>query len=253
MPHQEAAHTTVPDLTATDFGTTSGLPTRGASTYVGWLRTGNGREPAPQRPGSAAKSRDEQGHLFLDSNPLKGLKTPKEKNPKRVLLTEPEYQALLQVSLEVDWRFRVALVLAHETGHRIGAIRQLRWTDIDIEGGVVRWRAEHEKSGYEHLTPVTAEALAVLELARRRNPGIGDTPVLPTPKDPSTCVSHSMARRWWKKAQEFAGLEPKRGRGWNPSVGAAGTQAESRDQSSQVSMGQRLAAPCGRRVSLSVC
>ena len=37
VPHQEAAHTTVPDLTATDFGTTSGLPTRGASTYVGWL------------------------------------------------------------------------------------------------------------------------------------------------------------------------------------------------------------------------
>ena len=33
VPHQEAAHTTGPDLTATDFGTTSGLPTRGASTY----------------------------------------------------------------------------------------------------------------------------------------------------------------------------------------------------------------------------
>ena len=71
----------------------------------------------------AAKSRDEQGQLLLESNPLRGLKTPTEKNPTRVLLTELEYEALLEVSLEMDWRFRVALVIAHETGHRIGAIR----------------------------------------------------------------------------------------------------------------------------------
>ena len=95
----------------------------------------------------AAKSRDEHGRLLLDSNPLKGLKTPKEKNPTRVVLVEEEYLALLEVSRQVDWRFRVALVLAHETGHRIGAIRQLRWSDIDFEERVVRWRAEHEKSG----------------------------------------------------------------------------------------------------------
>ena len=118
----------------------------------------------------AAKSRDEHGRLLLDSNPLKGLKAPKEKNPVRVVLSEEEYQALLEVSRPVDWRFRVALVVAHETGHRIGAIRQLRWSDIDMEGGVVRWRAEDEKSGYEHRTPVTAEAIAALEEARKRNP-----------------------------------------------------------------------------------
>ena len=32
---------------------------------------------------------------------------------------------------------------------------------------------------------MTAEALAVLEDARRQNPGIGDIPLLPAPKDPS--------------------------------------------------------------------
>ena len=71
----------------------------------------------------AAKARDERGRLLLDRNPLKGLKTPTEKNPTRVVLGEEEYQALLKVSHRVDWRFHVALVLAHETGHRIGAIR----------------------------------------------------------------------------------------------------------------------------------
>ena len=114
----------------------------------------------------------------------------------------------------IDWRFRVALVLAHETGHRIGAIRKLRWSDIDMEGGVIRWRAEHEKTGYEHRTPVTADTLAVLEEARRENLGIGDAPLLPVPEDPSKCVTWSLCNRW-KKAEELAGLEPKRGRGWH--------------------------------------
>ena len=77
-----------------------------------------------------------------------------------MVLAEEEYRALLKVSRRVDWRFHVALVLAHETGHRIGAIRQLRWSDIDFEGGTILWRAKHDKSGYEHVTPVTDEALA---------------------------------------------------------------------------------------------
>ena len=138
-----------------------------------------------------------------------------EKNPKRVLLTESEYHALLEVSADVNWRFRVALVLAHETGHRIGAIRQLRWSDIDFEGGAIRWRAENEKTGYGHVTPVTADAMAILEEARQWNPGIGKTPVLPCKKGSSKCTSTSQASTWWRTAQRLSGLQPKPGRGWH--------------------------------------
>ena len=120
----------------------------------------------------AVKSRDKQGRLLLESNPLRGLRLPKEKNPTRVVLTQQEYEALLGVAVEVDWRFRVALVIAHETGHRIGAIRQLRWSDVDLEAGVIRWRGEYEKTGYEHRTPATPAALAILEEVRRKNPGV---------------------------------------------------------------------------------
>ena len=163
----------------------------------------------------AAKSRDEEGKLLLDSNPLRGLKAPREKNPTRVVLTQEEYEALLKASASMDWRFRVALVIAHETGHRIGAVRQLGWSDIDMEARVIRWRAENEKTGYEHRTPVTAEVLAVLEEARTRNPRGGNSPVLPAPKDPSRCLDRSRVRVWWQKAEAVAGLEPKRGRGWH--------------------------------------
>ena len=163
----------------------------------------------------ASRSRDERGRLLIESNPLRGLRTPMEKNPTRVVLTEEEYQALLGVSRKVDWRFRVALVLAHETGHRIGAVRKLRWDDIDLDGETIRWRSEHEKTGYEHTTPVTPEAVAALEEARRRNPATGDAPVLPSPKDPSSSVATWVARGWWDRAERLAGLEPKRGRGWH--------------------------------------
>ncbi len=163
----------------------------------------------------AAKSKDARGRPLLVSNPLKGLGTPKEKNPVRVVLTEEEYQALLRVSAEVDWRFRVALVLAHETGHRIGAIRKLRWSDVDFDGRAVRWRAEHDKTGHEHTTPVTADALSVLDDALARRPGVGDEPVLPALRDPADSVGVWRTRAWWKKAEKLAGLEPKPRRGWH--------------------------------------
>jgi len=163
----------------------------------------------------AVRSRDEHGRPLLDRNPLKGLRKPRAKNPTRVVLTEEEYRALLKVSRRVDWRFRVGLVLAHETGHRIGAIRNLTWSDIDFESAMVRWRAKHEKTGYEHTTPLTDEAVAVLEEARRMNPGNGDGPVLPAPPQPAQCLGRSMALKWWSRAETLAKLEPKRGRGWH--------------------------------------
>ena len=164
----------------------------------------------------AEDSKDSDGNVLLQRNPLRGCKPPIERNPLRVVMTEAEYEVILDVSAEVDWRFKVALVLAHETGHRIGAIRQLRWSDIDLENGLIRWRAKTEKTGYEHTTPMSADARVALELlARAQNPGIGETPVLPAPKDASRCVSRNLARDWWSKAERLAGLEPKRGRGWH--------------------------------------
>ena len=163
----------------------------------------------------AARSRDERGRLLLDRNPLKGLKMPTEKNPLRVVLSDEEYRALLKVSREVDWRFHVALVLAHETGHRIGAIRKLRWSDIEIEGRTIRWRAEHEKTGYEHTTPLTDEAISVIQEARERNSARGNAPVLASTQDPSVFVRRWVLGAKWQQAERLAGLELKRGRGWH--------------------------------------
>lgn len=163
----------------------------------------------------ATMAGDGQGGVLLERNPLKGYKAPKEKNPLRVKLSDEEYKALLAVAKSVDWRFYVALVLAHETGHRIGAIRQLRWSDIDLEEQCIRWRAETEKTGYAHVTPMTDTALEVIQFARSMNPSIGGAPVMPSPEKPTECMSRYLARDWWKRAEKEAELERKRGRGWH--------------------------------------
>jgi integrase len=163
----------------------------------------------------ATMAGDGRGGVLLERNPFKGYPLPKEKNPRRVVITDGEYRAMLQVAPTIDWRFHVALVLANETGHRIGAIRQLRWSDVDLNAGTIEWRAEHEKTGYEHVTPMTDGAREVLETARSCNAGIGDSPVLPAPQNPSEAVGRYRMRDWWHRAENRAGLERKPGRGWH--------------------------------------
>lgn len=49
---------------------------------------------------------------------------PKAVEAEPAPLNYSEYEAVLEVSVGMDWRFRVALVIAHETGHRIRALRK---------------------------------------------------------------------------------------------------------------------------------
>lgn len=157
------------------------------------------------------------GEPFLDRNPLKrkSIKLPEEKSPKRPTLTEERYRRMLAVSHEIDWRFHVALVLAHETGHRSNSVAQLRWDDVDLAAGRIRWRADSDKMGREHVTPILEEALGALGVSRECRPGIGTAWVLPAPKDPDQHVSRHLLRDWWRRAEERAGLEPVEQLGWH--------------------------------------
>jgi integrase len=106
-------------------------------------------------------------------------------------------------------------VLAHETGHRIGAIRQLRWSDSDLEKATVRWRAENDKIGFEHVTPLTTEAVTALKAARKASPSIGDAWVFPSPEDAAQPASRFLVREWWRRLERASGIARVPGRGWH--------------------------------------
>ena len=101
-----------------------------------------------------------------------------------------------RVAANLDWRCELALILAHETGHRVGAIRKLRWSDIDLERQVVRWRAEDDKIGFEHVTSLSQYAVEALDRARREAPAIDEVWVLPSPEDAGRPCSGHLVRDW---------------------------------------------------------
>jgi integrase len=70
----------------------------------------------------------------------------------------------LTIAFDVAHPFvRALLVVAHESGHRIGSIRQLMWRDVDLEAATVTWPAATDKRGKQHQTPLTIAAVAALK------------------------------------------------------------------------------------------
>lgn len=154
------------------------------------------------------------GRMLLDRNPLKGLTVPREESPRRPALNVAQYEALRSVAAEVNVLFRLAVVLAHETGHRIGAIRQLQWADVDFDAGTVRWRKQTDKGGYEHTTPLTETAAQEL---RRALDGSGGPSawVFPAPGTPDEACSRHLMRDWWERGARLAKLPPGERYGWH--------------------------------------
>lgn len=158
---------------------------------------------------------DGNGGVLLERNPLKGIRLPKEESPRRPIVRHEEYEALLAVAPRVSWQFELALILANETGHRISALAQLRWSDIDLARQRILWRGEHDKIGFEHETVLTQEAISALETARSRQLRIGDAWVLPSPTDAERRCSRHLLRDWWQRAEKLAELPAVRGRGYH--------------------------------------
>jgi integrase len=79
----------------------------------------------------------------------------------------------------------LALIVAEGTGRRLSAWRNLFWDDVAFDVGTIRWRAPHDKKGYEQVVPMSNAVRDALTAARRAQKSIGNTPVFPAPKDAS--------------------------------------------------------------------
>src|SRR5690606_2627619 len=105
-------------------------------------------------------------------NPLHGVPIPREKNPRRPLMEHAVFEALVGVSSRVHPMLTAFLVLAEASGRRLSACRQLRWSDVDLEGSTVRWRAENDKKGYEVTLPISDSAREAIRAWRAQSSGI---------------------------------------------------------------------------------
>ena len=62
---------------------------------------------------------------------------------------------------------------------------------------------------------MTEELVAVLGEARKHNPGIGDIPLFPVPKNPAVLHEAFARTRLVTEGRGLAGLEPKQCPGWH--------------------------------------
>jgi integrase len=89
-----------------------------------------------------------------------------------------EFQQLLGVlrpDAAAGWRAWAVLALCGYQGARQWAVLHLQWADLDLEAGVVTWRAAWDKQGREWRQPIREVTRAVLERVRRWHEASGLT------------------------------------------------------------------------------
>lgn len=135
-------------------------------------RTKDGREEKRKTPARANRALAHVGALFsaavrqrvIPLNPAALLEKYRENPPRSRVLSEEELVRLTAaIAAEPDIYARAALLLALETGARIGEVLAARWTDLDLEEG--RWTLPDPKAGRMQtviLAPETAEELKTL-------------------------------------------------------------------------------------------
>lgn len=148
---------------------------------------------------------------MLRDIPMAKCRIPAEENPSRAILFEEDYLRMLEAAGQVSPLCKLALVLAHETGHRINAIRLLRWSDVDLERRVIRWRSENDKQRKEHVCPISDVLLASLQEQARHESGL----LFPSNRKAGQPLRREVFVKWWGEMEARAGLEHGERRGWH--------------------------------------
>ncbi len=153
------------------------------------------------------RERTTSGRRLLKENPLVGLRLPSEKNPRRPVMIHDDYLKLLKVAARVHPLLKLALIVAEGTGRRLSAWRNLLWGDVDFEAKAIRWRAEHDKKGYEQVVPMSEAVKKALTASRRQQQAIGNTPVFPAPRNPAASCSRHVMDAWLRTAHILAKVD----------------------------------------------
>ncbi len=165
---------------------------------------------------------------WLTVNPLKGIERRPEKNPRRPVTCQERFDATRRAiqarsgrapdgsAERFKWlRLELALVLAEATGRRIGAIRQLRWEDIDYSMPAITWRADADKMGILWTIDLSASLLGELRRFQARLGSVGGW-VFPAPRLPDQPVDRWALVKCLLQAERDAGLPKLVGGVWHP-------------------------------------
>lgn len=180
------------------------------------------------------------GRRLLPHNPVKDIRLPAEKNPRRPKASPERYAALLDVADTVDpsGQFRLMLAVAYHTARRVNAICHLRRSDLllspeavraalaemgqdDPEGlarawpQCIRFRAEWDKKGFESVAPVNAALRAEVDRYLKRAAMVGDAWLFPYSRKAGEPTPKNAADWWLKRAEKVSGVGHVHRGGWH--------------------------------------
>ncbi len=183
----------------------------------------------------------QNGRPLVDANPLAMIKRPDPaKQRRRPIASHDRFVRTLRHVDTVDPKGRLAcmLTLARHTGRRESAICELHANDFlrskeevraalaalgqderdadHFPHGGIHWRAESDKMGNDHVTPLGPDARAALDAYLARSPRLGEAPLFPAPRDASKPIRSDLASRWLMDAEELAELPSLSGGRWHP-------------------------------------
>jgi integrase len=144
-------------------------------------------------------------------------KVGKDRKPGKVAEYRKEDFLALCAALPLDgrnWRAGGIVRLCGYQGVRQGAVRHLRWEDLNFDTLSVTWRASYDKLGREWRQPLRQQTWQILEEIRVR--GIESPWVFPAPRErKSGDPVYSAQALWWAltEAEKRAGIPhlPNRG------------------------------------------
>jgi integrase len=109
----------------------------------------------------------------------------------------------------------MALLLVHETGHRITSVRCLRWEDIDLQHEIIVWPSEFDKQREEHVTSPSRVARKALLEVRITAGAIGRGWVIPAVKDESKPCPRGTLDRMFQRAEKLLTIDVQPGMRWH--------------------------------------
>jgi len=120
-------------------------------------------------------------------------------------LTDSQMRRLMAAIMAEADPYQDLFMLAIFTGQRIGNCQMLRWNQVDLDRGTIRFKAEIRKNSRADVIPVAGEVVAILN---RRKPARGKADggfVFPSPKNPDAPVAtYKIA---WQRVKDAAGLD----------------------------------------------
>jgi integrase len=137
---------------------------------------------------------------WIHENPVMKISKPKVSNGRTRFLTDDEKERLILACRESESKgLYLVVILALSTGMRRGEIMNLKWGDIDLDGGSILLQTT--KNGERRFIPLVGTALHLL--SSRSGNETKESLVFPAPHSPSKPID---IRSAWNTALKKAGI-----------------------------------------------